>query len=142
MDFSLFPITRKRTGKPMKWVAILIILTLWFFLDDFLLVYIFKETRLFQLSNWLYNVLWILFFIASVGLAFAVYSVLRKKATTGLEGLLGQSGYVINQKGKSLTVTVHGEIWQAESVDSLQVGDRVQVEAIHGLKMAVRACKS
>jgi membrane-bound serine protease (ClpP class) len=62
----------------------------------------------------------------------------RQKPVSGTEGLVGATGEVrvrIAPRGK---VWVHGEYWNAESDEDIEVGQKVQVVALHGLVMKVR----
>ncbi|MCX8083946.1 MAG: nodulation protein NfeD [Calditerrivibrio sp.] len=86
-----------------------------------------------------------------VGLIFALLVVvlfigrllirdMKKKVVTGVEGMLGQVGEVIDwdmerSKGK---VLVHGEIWSAVSDQMLTKGDNVQVTAVNDFVLRVR----
>jgi membrane-bound serine protease (ClpP class) len=62
----------------------------------------------------------------------------RQKPVSGTEGLVGAIGEVrvrIAPRGK---VWVHGEYWNAESDEEIEVGQKIQVIALHGLMMKVR----
>ena len=62
----------------------------------------------------------------------------RQKPVSGTEGLVGAIGEVrvrIAPRGK---VWIHGEYWNAESEEELEVGQKVQVIALQGLMMKVR----
>jgi membrane-bound serine protease (ClpP class) len=64
----------------------------------------------------------------------------RQKPVSGTAGLVGAIGEVrvrIAPRGK---VWVHGEYWNAESDEEIEVGEKVQVIALHGLVMKV--CKA
>ncbi|HEY2989299.1 MAG TPA: nodulation protein NfeD [Candidatus Binatia bacterium] len=68
------------------------------------------------------------------------YLVLRtqkKKATVGLEGLVGEIGEVkvaLNPSGK---IFVHGEYWSAEAEDQVAVGEKVRVVGFDGMRLKV-----
>jgi len=57
---------------------------------------------------------------------------------SGAEELLHSDGEVIEVSGDSLRVSVHSEIWNAESKDSLHCGDHVKVVGMTGLTLQVR----
>jgi len=60
------------------------------------------------------------------------------RTSTGLEGLVGESGVVketLNPQGR---VLVHGEIWNAESDVTISEGEKVVVESVAGLTTKVR----
>ncbi len=93
----------------------------------------------FSFSLW--SVIWatlitLLFFFVIV--AFAV-KAMRRKPTTGIEGMIGAEGEVIEDfvSGKG-RVMVHGEIWWAESEYPLKKGESVIVESVKGLKLKVK----
>lgn len=61
------------------------------------------------------------------------------KTATGLEELIGSNGVVIKalQTGAEGMVRVHGELWQAQSSQSVQEGKIVKVLRVEGLKLHV-----
>jgi len=75
---------------------------------------------------------------------FLVYLVMKthsKKVATGQEGLIGEVGYaetLLNPEGK---VFVHGEWWDAISIEQVEKGDRIKVVAVEGLKLKVEKLK-
>ncbi|HEX9652858.1 MAG TPA: nodulation protein NfeD [bacterium] len=74
------------------------------------------------------------FFIFAFGMAFKTH---RKKVTTGIEGMIGETGMAqtsINPDGR---VTVHGEIWSASSSQPIKKGERIRVVSVEGLKLLV-----
>lgn len=61
----------------------------------------------------------------------------KKKATVGLEGLVGEIGEVkvaLNPSGK---IFVHGEYWSAEAEDQVAVGEKVRVVGFDGMRLKV-----
>jgi membrane-bound serine protease (ClpP class) len=61
----------------------------------------------------------------------------KKKATVGLEGLVGEIGEVrvaLNPSGK---IFVHGEYWSAEAADQVAVGEKVRVVGFDGMCLKV-----
>ena len=68
------------------------------------------------------------------------YLVLRtqkRKATAGLEGLVGEIGEVkvaLNPSGK---IFVHGEYWSAEAEVEVAVGEKVRVVGFDGMCLKV-----
>ena len=75
------------------------------------------------------------FFVFILGLGIKAQ---RRKPTTGIEGLIGEAGQVIETLKPEGVVRVHGEIWNAESLSgTIQKGNRVRVVRINGLKLLV-----
>jgi len=72
-------------------------------------------------------------------LGFALKARLSKPVT-GKEGLIGEIGTVYSKldKGQEGKVFVHGEYWNAESEEVLEVGEKVEVTQVKGLKLRVR----
>jgi membrane-bound serine protease (ClpP class) len=59
----------------------------------------------------------------------------------GSEGMLGEVGVVRQRLAPSGTVMVRGEHWKAESDEAVDVGERVEVTAVHGLTLTVRRAR-
>jgi membrane-bound serine protease (ClpP class) len=75
------------------------------------------------------------FFVFILGLGIKAQ---RRKPTTGIEGLIGEAGQVIETLKPEGVVRVHGEIWNAESLSgTIQKGNRIRVVRINGLKLLV-----
>jgi len=78
------------------------------------------------------------FFIFAV--AMAVRARL-KKPTTGIEGLVGKIAVAETDFRPDGRVTVHGELWTAESEDKIRKGNAVEVIRVDKLKLVVRRVK-
>jgi membrane-bound serine protease (ClpP class) len=65
----------------------------------------------------------------------------RRRATTGIQGMIGERGRAMTAIGPGLSgrVAAHGEIWQAVSSHPVAAGDEIEVLAVEGLKLHVRA---
>ena len=75
------------------------------------------------------------FFVVILGLGIKAQ---RRKPTTGIEGLNGETGDVVETLKPECVVRIHGEIWNAESLSgTIQKGKRVRVVKINGLKLLV-----
>ena len=72
-------------------------------------------------------------------LARRAWTVRRQPATTGVEGLVGEQGTVRKVMANGYKVFVHGELWRAESDDSLAEGDTVDIVAVRGLTLTLRS---
>jgi membrane-bound serine protease (ClpP class) len=67
-----------------------------------------------------------------------------QKAVTGAEGLVGERGYALSPLGLDVfgQVSVHGEIWRAQSSNPVGQGTRVRVTAVDGLTLTVEPDQS
>jgi membrane-bound serine protease (ClpP class) len=75
-----------------------------------------------------------LFFIVGLGLAIRVQ---RKRPTTGVEGLVGESGIVTAPLTPEGTVKVHGEIWKAVGEGHIESDAKVTVKTVEGMMLKV-----
>ncbi len=77
-----------------------------------------------------------MFFVWIVGLGFRAQKV---RPVSGSEGMLDQAGVVsaLSGAGGRAQVLVHGEIWLADAAEPLEVGDRVRVVSVEGLRLRV-----
>ena len=76
------------------------------------------------------------FFVVTIRLAVKAY---RSKPATGSEGLVGSEGIAntdITREGGM--ISLHGEIWKAQSDDTITKGNRVIVESVKGLIVKVK----
>jgi membrane-bound serine protease (ClpP class) len=76
------------------------------------------------------------FFMFAVGIGLRAQ---RRKVSTGAGGLKGEAGVaksVVHEKG---SVFVHGEFWNAYSDHEIAEGSNVEVVAVEGMKLKVRA---
>lgn len=72
-----------------------------------------------------------------IGLYLAIRTRLTKP-TTGKQGLIGEKGVALDSISPNGQVSVHGEVWQAESDEKIRKGDKVEVVAVDGLKVRVK----
>jgi membrane-bound ClpP family serine protease len=64
---------------------------------------------------------------------------LRRKKTTGAEGMIGLVGEVAESLTPGLVVRVSGEYWQAECLDGdIEAGEEVEIVGINRLKLEVK----
>ncbi|MCK4329318.1 nodulation protein NfeD [candidate division WOR-3 bacterium] len=75
------------------------------------------------------------FFMFALGMAF---SAMRRKPTTGGKGIIGQLGKVTKKIEKEGVISVSGELWNAESDEVIEKGEKVEVVGIMGLTLKVR----
>lgn len=76
------------------------------------------------------------FFVFAVGLGLRAQ---RSKVSTGDEGLTGETGTAKSVVYETGSVFVHGEFWNAYSDQPIAEGSNVEVVAVEGLKLKVRA---
>ena len=63
----------------------------------------------------------------------------KKKPVTGTEGLIGEKGIAISRMQPQGEVQIHGELWNADSLDgSIKKGEEVVVVEIDSLKLKVK----
>ncbi len=64
----------------------------------------------------------------------------RAAPTTGVEGLIGESGTALEPIGPDSAgrVRMHGEIWTARAGEPIATGDRVKTTGVNGLTLTVR----
>jgi membrane-bound serine protease (ClpP class) len=76
-----------------------------------------------------------LFFLLIVGIGLRAQ---RNKVSTGVEGLLGETGKALTDLDPMGNVWVQGEMWSAKANDGLiEKGSEVKVIGVHGLKLKV-----
>ena len=78
------------------------------------------------LSLWMYALIW---------------RAMQRPVLGGLEELLHSIGEVMEVRDHTLRVRVHSEMWNAESDDAMQCGERVKVIGMTGLILRVRKCQ-
>ena len=63
----------------------------------------------------------------------------RKKIATGSEGMVGEKGIVLSNLNPTGKVSIHGEIWTAQSEEgALKKGASIEVVRIEDLKLFVK----
>jgi membrane-bound ClpP family serine protease len=73
----------------------------------------------------------------------AVIPTFHKKQVTGVEGLIGLEGEVIESLTPVGVVRACGEYWKAKSVSgNIAVGENVEILALNGLTLTVRPKES
>jgi membrane-bound serine protease (ClpP class) len=84
----------------------------------------------------MFVVITVLFFFIAIGLGIRA---LKRKPATGEEGIIGEIGKAITALNPNGLVRVHGEIWDAESLDSkIESGNRIIIEQVNNLKLKVK----
>ncbi|HWO43063.1 MAG TPA: nodulation protein NfeD [Candidatus Eisenbacteria bacterium] len=84
-------------------------------------------------------------FVASATLGAAIlavgYLVMRsqaRKPLMGTAGFVGETGEVIERIAPLGKIRIHGEIWSAESGETLEIGEKATVQKVEGLRLSVR----
>jgi membrane-bound serine protease (ClpP class) len=81
----------------------------------------------------------IIFVLAFVFLVVrAVFNVHTSQVTTGFEGMIGETGTALNDFSKKGKISIHGEIWNAESDFPVKEGDQLIVEEVLGMVLKVK----
>lgn len=76
------------------------------------------------------------FFAFAIGMAARAQ---KRRPTTGHEGMIGESGNAITELNPAGQVSIHGEIWNAESFDgsTIETGSKIVVKRVSNLKLLV-----
>jgi membrane-bound serine protease (ClpP class) len=77
--------------------------------------------------------------IITVFLLTIVMKARKGKIVTGEQGLVGEAGVARTPLAPEGKVFVHGELWDAVASTNVQVGDRVVVRRVDGLRLEVEA---
>ncbi len=79
--------------------------------------------------------------VTSCFFIFAMTMAIRarlKKPTTGLEGLIGETGVVASPLAPEGKVSVHGEFWNATSDHPVETGEKVEIIEVQNLRLKVK----
>lgn len=74
------------------------------------------------------------FFIFALTMAARAH---RRKVTTGSEGLVGESGTVVEAVNPEGKISVHGEIWTAVADKPVKKGEKIVVDEVEGMVVKV-----
>lgn len=111
-----------------------------FILGSLMLIRTESALEVFKISYHIIIVLAILtflFFSFAIGLGLKAQ---KRKATTGIEGMIGEIGNTITDLNPEGQVSVHGEIWTAFSIDNqlIEANSKVEVVEVQNLKLKVK----
>ncbi len=78
----------------------------------------------------------LLFFLFAIGMGIRAQ---RRKPTTGVQGLVGETGEALTDLNPEGRVQLHGEIWNAVALQpGIERGSKVTVEKVENLTLTVR----
>ena len=76
------------------------------------------------------------FFLFAIGFGIKAQT---RKPTTGVEGIVGETGIVVNDLNPEGQISVHGELWFAESPEGfIGKGTKVRITRVSNLKLTVQ----
>jgi membrane-bound serine protease (ClpP class) len=78
--------------------------------------------------------------VSSAFFLFALTMVVRahrRRPTTGREGLIGKTGVATTDLKPEGVVEIRGELWSAVAKEEINIGERIQVEELEGMKVRV-----
>ena len=67
-----------------------------------------------------------------------IWKAIRRPVATGVEGMIGGVGQVIQIGRKTAKIFYKGELWDAESADPITVGDSVEIARVERMTLIVR----
>jgi len=79
--------------------------------------------------------------VCSAFFVFATTMAVRARITrptTGMEGLVGETGVATTAISPDGKVLIHGEYWNVVSDEPIQAGEKIQVVAVKDLKLKVK----
>ncbi len=79
------------------------------------------------------------FFIIVIGLTWKAH---KRKPVSGMEEMVGMQALVQSELNPRGSVSVHGELWEAESPEPIAKGDSVQITGVEGLTLHVKRVKT
>ncbi|GGB92476.1 hypothetical protein GCM10011352_18170 [Marinobacterium zhoushanense] len=82
--------------------------------------------------------LYAVIFVLSVAMYVLIFKAMRLPVVTGSEAMLRSVGTVLRKEADHWQIRVGNETWEAESADSLKIGERVRVTGIDGLRLQVK----
>lgn len=83
--------------------------------------------------------LYIIIFIISTIIYSAVIKLMKIPVKTGIERMIGEIGNYEGSTKEGKTVSVHGELWNAASLEELKLGEKVTIVSVNGLQLKVES---
>ena len=131
---------RSTWTKKTKILSTVVGLVILFFVDDLLIALLIRELDIISIRPITFFSVLLLFLFTNSLFAYAVYKINKSKSVSGREGIIGEKGKAITAINSWGSVSVHGEIWRAESKAPIAEGDCIRVEGIEGLTLIVKKC--
>ncbi len=76
--------------------------------------------------------------VIALFLAFIAAKSQRRRAATGIEGMIGSRGKVVSWQASTGKVFVHGETWDAIGTESLAKGEKIEIVEARGMQLVVK----
>ncbi len=79
--------------------------------------------------------------VSAAFFAFAITKAVKArlaKPTTGIEGMIGETGIAVTSIAPEGKVSIHGEFWNVISDQNIEKGDKVKVIGVENLKLKVK----
>jgi membrane-bound serine protease (ClpP class) len=124
-----------------RWTKVFLIvggLSVFLLLDDLLVIFVLREAFPKVLRPSLVTIVIGCVGVLSVLVAWLAFKALRRRPTTGREGLVGEKGRALSAFSGGGEIFVHGEIWKALSEEEISEGDVIEVVEVDGLALRVR----
>lgn len=67
-----------------------------------------------------------------------IWKAIRRPVATGIEGMIGRIGTVIQIGEKKAKIFYKGEIWNATSAEQISLGDSVEITRVERMTLIVR----
>ncbi|HET8562708.1 MAG TPA: NfeD family protein, partial [Candidatus Binatia bacterium] len=72
-----------------------------------------------------------------LAVSYLVFRSQKSKPSLGMEGMIGEIGEVRGRLNPTGKVFVHGEYWNAEADGEIEIGEKVEVVGIEGMRLKV-----
>ena len=128
----------EKTSGFIKSAGFILLLVSLFIFDDILIYLLFQNFYDWQVDLIYFGFGATIVLALNFGLAFTVLKSMRKRPTTGRQGMFGKTGVVLKTKNDEYWIRVQGEMWKSQSSDKLEIGDKVVIDSVDGLSLIVR----
>ena len=82
--------------------------------------------------------IYLIILATSAVLYWLIWKAFRRPVATGIEGMIGGVGKVIQIGEKTAKIFYKGEIWDAFSADQISLGDSVEIARVERMTLIVR----